>query len=184
MKLIKTPIEDLVVLEPHVFGDDRGYFFEPFNQNWFNENVGKTEFIQDNESKSSRGVLRGLHFQKPPMAQAKLVRVIEGEVLDVVVDLRKDSSTFGLSFSIILNSTKKNQLFVPRGFAHGFAVLSEQAIFAYKVDNKYSPENEGGIMWNDPELNIDWKLDETEIMLSTKDRGQGSLKEFVSPFHI
>lgn len=182
MKLITTPIEDLVVLEPRIFGDDRGYFFEPYNQKWFDENVGETVFVQDNESKSSRGVLRGLHFQKPPMAQAKLVRVIEGEVLDVAVDLRKDSATYGQSFSVLLNDTNKKQLFVPRGFAHGFAVLSESAIFAYKVDNDYSPENEGGIMWNDADLNIDWKLELSEVLLSGKDKVLDLFKEFESPF--
>jgi dTDP-4-dehydrorhamnose 3,5-epimerase len=182
LKLITTHIEGLVALEPKIFGDDRGYFFEPFNQKWFNENVGKTEFVQDNESQSSRGVLRGLHFQKPPMAQAKLVRVIKGEVLDVAVDLRHNSPTYGESFSILLNETNKKQLFVPRGFAHGFAVLSDTAIFAYKVDNDYSPENEGGILWNDATLNIDWKLKEDEVQLSGKDKELGSFNDFVSPF--
>lgn len=182
MKLIKTHIADLIVLEPNIFGDDRGYFFEPYNQKWFNENVGETVFVQDNESKSSRGVLRGLHFQKPPMAQAKLVRVIEGEVLDVAVDLRKGSATYGKSFSVLLNNTNKKQLFVPRGFAHGFSVLSETAIFAYKVDNWYSPENEGGIMWNDPTLSIDWKLEADEVLLSGKDKELENFNEFESPF--
>lgn len=182
MKLTKTHINDLVVLESSIFGDDRGYFFEPYNQKWFDENVAKTVFVQDNESKSSRGVLRGLHFQKPPMAQAKLVRVIEGEVLDIAVDLRKGSSTYGESFSVILNETNKKQLFVPRGFAHGFAVLSETAVFAYKVDNWYSPENEGGIIWNDLDLKIDWKLDSSEVLLSDKDKVLGTLSEFESPF--
>ncbi|MFT6501735.1 MAG: dTDP-4-dehydrorhamnose 3,5-epimerase [Crocinitomicaceae bacterium] len=182
MKLIKTHIEDLVALEPKVYSDDRGYFFEPFNQKWFNENVGKTVFVQDNESQSSRGVLRGLHFQKPPMAQAKLVRVIKGEVLDVAVDLRLESPTYGESFSILLNETNKKQLFVPRGFAHGFAVLSETAIFAYKVDNDYSPENEGGIQWNDATLSIDWKLKDDDVLLSGKDKELGCFKDFASPF--
>jgi len=182
MKLIKTHIEDLVVLEPNIFGDDRGYFFEPYNQKWFDENICKTVFVQDNESKSSKGVLRGLHFQKPPMAQAKLVRVIEGEVLDVAVDLRKESPTYGESYSLILNETNKKQLFVPRGFAHGFAVLSETAIFVYKVDNWYSPENEGGIMWDDTTLKIDWKLELEEVLLSSKDKELEKFNEFESPF--
>ena len=182
MKLITTNIAGLVALEPKIYGDDRGYFFEPFNQKWFNENVIETEFVQDNESQSSRGVLRGLHFQKPPMEQAKLVRVIKGEVLDVAVDLRLDSPTYGESFSILLNESNKKQLFVPRGFAHGFAVLSETAIFAYKVDNEYSPENEGGIKWNDSTLNIDWKLKIDETLLSGKDKELGNFKDFVSPF--
>ncbi|MFT6981643.1 MAG: dTDP-4-dehydrorhamnose 3,5-epimerase [Crocinitomicaceae bacterium] len=182
MKLITTHIEGLVALEPEVYGDKRGYFFEPFNQKWFNVNVCKTDFVQDNESQSSRGVLRGLHFQKPPMAQAKLVRVIKGEVLDVAVDLRLESPTYGESFSILLNETNKKQLFVPRGFAHGFVVLSDTAIFAYKVDNDYSPENEGGIQWNDATLSIDWKLKDDAVLLSGKDKELGSFKDFVSPF--
>ena len=182
MKLTHTDIDELVVLEPQVFGDARGYFFEPFNQKWFNENVGPTQFVQDNESKSSKGVLRGLHFQKPPMAQAKLVRVIQGEVLDVVVDLRKNSPTYGKVFSILLSETNKKQLFIPRGFAHGFAVISETAIFAYKVDNWYSPENEGGIIWNDEKLQIDWQLNYNDILLSDKDTGLQTFVDFETPF--
>ena len=182
MKLTHTDIDELVVLEPQVFGDARGYFFEPFNQKWFNENVGPTQFVQDNESKSSKGVLRGLHFQKPPMAQAKLVRVIQGEVLDVAVDLRKNSPTYGKVFSILLSETNKKQLFIPRGFAHGFAVISETAIFAYKVDNWYSPENEGGIIWNDEKLQIDWRLNHNDILLSDKDTGLQTFVDFETPF--
>jgi dTDP-4-dehydrorhamnose 3,5-epimerase len=182
MKLTHTDIDELVVLEPQVFGDARGYFFEPFNQKWFNENVGPTQFVQDNESKSSKGVLRGLHFQKPPMAQAKLVRVIQGEVLDVAVDLRKNSPTYGKVFSILLSETNKKQLFIPRGFAHGFAVISETAIFAYKVDNWYSPENEGGIIWNDEKLQIDWQLNQNDILLSDKDTGLQTFVDFETPF--
>jgi dTDP-4-dehydrorhamnose 3,5-epimerase len=182
MKTVKTHIEDLVILEPKVFGDSRGYFFEPFNQKWFNENIGPTNFVQDNESKSSYGVLRGLHFQKPPMEQAKLVRVIKGEVLDVAVDLRTNSATYGEHFSVLLNEENKKQLFVPRGFAHGFSVLSEEAIFAYKVDNWYSPENEDGIIWNDSDLNIDWKLEPSAVKLSDKDTILQSLNSFNSPF--
>lgn len=182
MNAIKTGIEDLIIIEPKVFGDERGYFFEPFKKQWFEENVCDTQFIQDNESKSSKGVLRGLHFQKPPFAQAKLVRVIKGEVLDVAVDLRKNSPTYGKHFSILLSEENKKQLFVPRGFGHGFSVLSEEAIFAYKVDNKYSPEHEDGILWNDPILDIDWKVDINQVQLSQKDTRQQSFESFKSPF--
>ncbi len=140
MKFIKTNIPQVVVIEPTVFGDDRGYFLESFNQKEFEKNIGKVEFIQDNESKSSKGVLRGLHFQKPPFSQAKLVRCIEGIVLDIAVDIRKGSPTYGDHFTIELTGENKKQLFVPRGFAHGFVVLSETAVFAYKVDNRYAPE--------------------------------------------
>lgn len=182
MKAIKTPIADLVVLEPKVFGDDRGYFFEPFKESWFKENVSNTEFIQDNESKSSRGVLRGIHFQKPPVAQAKLVRVVKGEVLDVAVDLRKDSPTYGEHFSIVLSAENKKQLFVPRGFGHGFSVLSDEAIFLYKVDNIYSPDHEDGIIWNDRTLNIDWGLELNDIKLSDKDQKLQEFNSFKSPF--
>lgn len=182
MKRVSTSIPDLYILEPTVFGDQRGYFFESFNETWFREHVADTQFVQDNESRSSRGVVRGLHFQKPPMAQAKLVRVVEGEVLDVAVDLRKDSPTYGKCECVLLNETNKRQFFVPRGFAHGFAVLSETAIFAYKVDNFYAPETEGGILWNDPSLNIDWQLDSSEVQLSGKDTQLDLFDGFVSPF--
>jgi len=182
MKKIETGIPDLYAIEPRVFGDDRGYFFESFSDSWFRENICNTHFVQDNESKSSRGVLRGLHFQKPPMAQAKLVRVVQGEVLDVAVDLRTDSKTYGHSFSILLSDENKRQLFVPRGFAHGFSVLSETAIFSYKVDNFYAPETEGGILWNDPSLNIDWKLANDEVKLSVKDELLEKFENFQSPF--
>lgn len=182
MNVIKTEIEDLLVLEPMVFGDERGYFLESFNLEKFTSEVTVTQFVQDNESKSSRGVLRGLHFQKPPYEQAKLVRVIEGEVLDVAVDLRLKSPTYGKHFSILLSGENKKQLFVPRGFGHGFSVLSEYAIFAYKVDNSYAPEYEDGIIWNDPDLQIDWKIEESEINLSEKDRALQLFKDFKSPF--
>ena len=182
MKMTKTEIEDLIVIEPKTFGDDRGYFLESFNKKWFNENVTETNFIQDNESKSSRGVLRGLHFQMPPFSQSKLVRVIQGEVLDVVVDLRKESKTYGRTYSIILNSENKKQLFVPRGFGHGFSVLSESAIFSYKVDNHYSPEHEGGIIWNDKTLNIDWNLNSSEVKLAEKDKKLQAFDTFNTPF--
>lgn len=182
MKITKTPIHDLVILEPKVFGDDRGYFMESFQEDWFIENVSNTKFIQDNESKSSKGVLRGLHFQKPPFEQAKLVRVIQGEVLDVAVDLRKNSPTYGKHYSILLTAENKKQFFVPRGFAHGFVVLSETAIFSYKVDNLYSPSHYSGLAWNDSDLNIDWNIDESMIQLSEKDKLQGTLNDFTTPF--
>lgn len=169
MTVTETGINDLVIIEPKVFGDERGYFIESFNEFIFHEKVSKTHFIQDNESKSSYGVLRGLHIQKPPYTQAKLVRVVIGEVLDVAVDLRIDSPTFGKHYSLILNGENKKQLFVPRGFAHGFAVLSETAIFQYKVDNYYSAENEIGIIYNDLDLNINWKIEAEKIKLSGKD---------------
>ena len=182
MKIVETKIKDLVILEPNVFGDNRGYFMESFNAEWFEKNVCDTKFIQDNESRSSRGVLRGLHFQNPPYAQAKLVRVIEGEVLDVVVDLRKESPTYGQFEKILLSSDNKKQFFVPRGFAHGFVVLSELAIFSYKVDNVYAPTHDSGIQWNDIELNIDWGIDESKIQLSEKDKTQPLFKGFKSLF--
>lgn len=182
MNVIKTDIEDLVIIEPTVFGDNRGYFLESFNLSKFEKSVTKTRFVQDNESKSSKGVLRGLHFQKPPFEQAKLVRVIQGEVLDVAVDLRPESPTYGEHFSIHLSGENKRQLFVPRGFGHGFSVLSEEAIFAYKVDNIYSPEHEDGILWNDPTLNIDWKIDDSIVKLSEKDKVLQLFKDFKSPF--
>ena len=183
MKCVKTEIPDVVIIEPTVFGDHRGYFLESFNQNKFEKNIGKVHFIQDNESKSSKGVLRGLHFQKPPFSQAKLVRCIEGTVLDIAVDIRKGSPTFGKHVAIELTGENKKQLFVPRGFAHGFIVLSETAVFAYKVDNTYAPEYDSGILWNDPKLNIDWKLLEGEIKLSDKDHQLKVLDELDNPFN-
>ena len=182
MKIVATKIKDLVILEPIIFGDDRGYFLESFNAEWFEKNVCATKFIQDNESKSSKGVLRGLHFQNPPYAQAKLVRVIEGEVLDIAVDLRKDSPTYGQYEKVLLSSENKRHFFVPRGFAHGFLVLSEIAIFSYKVDNVYAPTHDSGIQWNDPDLNIDWGMDEASIQLSEKDKTQPLFKNFKSLF--
>ena len=182
MKFKETKISDLIIIEPTVFGDNRGYFFESYNQKKFEEIVSKTSFIQDNESKSTKGVLRGLHFQKPPFAQAKLVRCIEGRVVDVAVDIRKGSPTFGMHVSVELSSENKRQLFVPRGFAHGFAVLSETAIFAYKVDNIYAPEYDSGIKYNDKDLNINWSLAENEIQLSLKDNNLSFFKDLDSPF--
>ena len=182
MKIVETKIKDLVILEPNVFGDNRGYFMESFNAEWFEKNVCDTKFIQDNESKSSKGVLRGLHFQTPPYAQAKLVRVIQGEVLDVAVDLRKDSPTYGKHETILLSGENKKHFFVPRGFAHGFVVLSETAIFSYKVDNKYAPEHDFGIAWDDTELNIDWNIDNLQVQLSEKDKNLNLFKNFNTPF--
>ncbi|MEY8870705.1 MULTISPECIES: dTDP-4-dehydrorhamnose 3,5-epimerase [Gaetbulibacter] len=166
----ETKLKDCFIIEPRVFQDDRGYFFESFNQEAFNKLIGKSvNFVQDNESFSSRGVIRGLHFQKGEFAQAKLVRVVKGAVLDVAVDIRKESPTFGQHISVELTEKNKKQLFVPRGFAHGFSVLSETAIFSYKCDNFYNKESEAGILYNDPSLNIDWKIKQEEAQLSDKD---------------
>ena len=166
---IKTNIPDIVVIEPRVFKDDRGYFFESFSQKEFEENVCKTVFVQDNQSKSSYGVVRGLHFQKPPFAQSKLVRCLQGAVLDVAVDIRKGSPTFGQYVVMELSEENQRQMFVPRGFAHGFSVLSETAVFSYKCDNYYAPQNEGAILWNDSALNIDWIIPADQVVLSEKD---------------
>lgn len=182
MKFIQTEIPEVLIIEPNVFGDERGYFLESFNQQKFEEKIGKINFVQDNESKSFRGVLRGLHFQKPPFSQAKLVRCIQGEVLDVAVDIRKGSPTFGKYSAAILSGKNKRQMFVPRGFAHGFVVLSEAAVFAYKVDNVYAPEYDSGIAWNDCELGIDWKISVDEVQLSQKDKVLKLLKETDIPF--
>lgn len=171
MKVTETELEGCFLIEPQVFGDTRGYFVESYNEKRFQEKTGiQVHFVQDNQSKSNRGVLRGLHFQKGENAQAKLVSVIKGTVLDVVVDLRSNSKTYGKTFSIILSEENKKQLFVPRGFAHGFSVLEDGTIFTYKCDNYYHKESEGGIIYNDPTLQIDWMLDPREIQLSEKDR--------------
>jgi dTDP-4-dehydrorhamnose 3,5-epimerase len=169
MIFTETHISGLFVIEPKVYSDDRGYFLESFNYKEFSENVGAINFVQDNESKSSYGVLRGLHFQKPPFAQAKLIRCIEGEVIDVAVDLRSDSATYGKHFSIVLSGDDKKQLFVPRGFAHGFAVLSQHAVITYKVDNYYAPNSDSGIIWNDSTIGIDWGIPAKDVLLSSKD---------------
>ena len=182
MKFIKNKIEGLIIIEPTVFGDERGYFLESYNQKKFEEVVGKTYFVQDNESKSSKGVLRGLHFQKPPFEQSKLVRCIEGEVLDVAVDIRKKSKTYGQHVAVLLSGKNKRQLFVPRGFAHGFLVLSDSATFAYKVDNRYAPEFDAGIRWNDKQLNIQWCMEDSIVKVSEKDAELPFLSEFESPF--
>jgi dTDP-4-dehydrorhamnose 3,5-epimerase len=178
MEFIPQNIPEVLLIKPNVFGDDRGYFVETFRQDKFEEAVGhKVDFIQDNESKSTKGVLRGLHFQLPPYAQSKLVRVIEGKVLDVAVDIRQGSPTFGKVVTAELSAENKHQLFIPRGFAHGFVVLSETAIFAYKVDNYYSPECDRGLAFNDSELNIDWQIPSDELKLSDKDQKQPDLAD-------
>ncbi len=177
MKFIKTEIPDLVIIEPLVLGDERGYFFESFRQDEFEKEIGKINFVQENESKSGRGVLRGLHFQRPPFTQAKLVRVVCGEVLDVAVDIRTDSPTFGKHVSVLLSGENKKQFFIPRGFAHGFVVLSETAVFSYKVDNYYARDYDDGIFYNDSDLNIDWKISENLIKLSEKDKQMKIFKE-------
>lgn len=183
MKFIPQHIAEVILIEPEVHGDNRGYFVETFRQDKFEEAIRyKVNFIQDNESRSSKGVLRGLHFQCPPFAQSKLVRVIEGEVLDVVVDIRKGSPTFGRHVAVILNDRDKRQLFIPRGFAHGFVVLSDAAIFSYKVDNYYSPECDRGLAYDDPDVNVEWVLDKEQLTLSEKDKKQPSLKELKSCF--
>ncbi|WMN07760.1 dTDP-4-dehydrorhamnose 3,5-epimerase [Marivirga arenosa] len=183
MEITPTEFDDLYVISPKVFEDERGYFFESFHQKKFREATGiDCEFVQDNQSCSVYGVIRGLHMQVPPMAQAKLVRVLNGKVLDVVVDLRKDKPTYGKSFSITLSADNKKQLFIPRGFAHGIAVLSEEAEFFYKCDNYYSPENERGIMFNDTSLNIDWKVEADKMIISDKDLKNQLYESFDSPF--
>ena len=182
MEIIKTNIEGVVIIEPRIFKDDRGYFFESFSQREFEEKVCKTTFVQDNESKSSYGVLRGLHFQKPPFAQSKLVRVIKGAVLDVAVDIRKGSPTFGQYVSVELTGENHRQFFIPRGFAHGFSVLSEEVIFQYKCDNFYSPQSEGAKAWNDPDLNIDWRIPAEKVVLSEKDSKHPRLKDWQNVF--
>ncbi len=170
MKLIETNIPDLLIVEPRVFEDTRGYFFESFSQQIYKEKGMDINFVQDNESKSTKGVLRGLHYQLAPYAQTKLVRVISGSILDVAVDIREGSPTFGKSFSIELSGQNKLQLFIPKGFAHGFSVLSDEVVVNYKCDNFYHPEAERGILYNDPELKIDWKIDLEKAIVSAKDK--------------
>ena len=182
MNLIKRTIDGLVLLKPNVFEDGRGYFMESFNQKNVNKIFGNINFVQDNESESSRGVLRGLHFQNPPYAQSKLVRCLKGEVLDVALDLRKKSITYGLFETNLLSDKNKNQLFIPKGFAHGFIVLSDSAIVSYKVDNYYDPKYESGVLWNDTDLNIDWKIRDDEVILSEKDKNLLPLSKIISPF--
>lgn len=177
MKVIETPIEGVVILEPALFGDERGYFFESYSQREFDAKVRPVRFVQDNESRSRYGVLRGLHFQKGRHAQSKLVRVVEGRVLDVAVDIRRGSPTFGQHVAVELTAENKRQLFIPRGFAHGFSVLSPTALCQYKCDNLYAPAEEGAIAWNDPSIGIDWRLRPDEVILSPKDCAHPLLAE-------
>ena len=177
MEYIETEVKGVFIIEPKVFKDARGYFMEAWKQAEFDEHVGKTVFIQDNESKSSYGVLRGLHYQKGDASQAKLVRVIKGKVLDVAVDIRKSSPTFGKHVMVELSEDNKRQFFIPRGFAHGFLVLSDEAIFTYKVDNPYAPQCDAGIRWNDPDLGIEWPIDPAKVQTSEKDLKQPLLKD-------
>ena len=177
MEVIKTAIEGLVFIEPKVFKDARGYFFESFSQREFEEKVRKINFVQDNESMSSYGVMRGLHFQRPPFTQSKLVRCVKGKVLDVAVDIRKGSPTYGQHVAVELSEDNHRQFFVPRGFAHGFAVLSETAVFQYKCDNFYAPQSEGALAWDDPDLGINWRLPAEKVILSEKDRHHSRLKD-------
>lgn len=176
MKVVETGIKGVLILEPQVFGDSRGYFFESFSQKQFDELVGETVFVQDNESKSSYGVVRGLHYQLPPYTQAKLVRVVKGSVWDVAVDLRKGSETYGQHIAVELSEENKKQFFIPKGFAHGFAVLSEEAIFQYKCDHYYAPGHEGGIKFDDAALGIDWRIPREEMILSEKDLQLGGFE--------
>lgn len=183
MKITETEIAGTWILEPKVYGDDRGYFFESFSRQIFEETIGKITFVQENESRSSFGVVRGLHYQRPPFSQAKLLRVVQGCVWDIAVDLRKDAATFGHYIAVELSGENKRQFFIPRGFAHGFAVLSEMAIFQYKCDNYYAPEYEGGIRFDDPKLGIDWKVPREKMVLSEKDlKHEGLDKAFVFDF--
>ena len=177
MNVIKTDIEGVVIIEPRIFTDARGYFFESFSQRDFDKQVRQVSFVQDNESKSSYGVLRGLHFQKPPFAQSKLVRVIKGAVLDVAVDIRKGSPTFGRHVAVELTEDNHRQFFIPRGFAHGFSVLTPEVIFQYKCDNFYAPQSEGALAWDDPDLGIDWRIPADRVILSEKDKHHARLKD-------
>lgn len=184
MEVIKTSIEGVVIIEPKVFNDARGYFFESFSQREFEEKVRKVNFVQDNESMSSYGVMRGLHFQRPPFTQSKLVRCVKGAVLDVAVDIRKGSPTYGKHVAVELTEKNHRQFFVPRGFAHGFSVLSETAVFQYKCDNFYAPQGDGGISIIDDNLGIDWKIPIEKAILSDKDMKHTMLKNFETPFSI
>lgn len=178
MNIIKTTLEGVLIIEPSVFGDERGYFYESFNAKRFQEQTGiEVNFIQDNESKSKYGVVRGLHFQSGEYAQAKLVHVAKGRILDIAVDIREKSPTFGQYIAVELSDVNHRQLFIPRGFAHGFSVLSEDAVFQYKCDNYYNPQSERGILWNDPSIGIDWQLPVSDIILSEKDKKHPLLKD-------
>ena len=177
MKVVKTDIEGVVIIEPRVFGDERGYFFESFSQREFERQVGKVVFVQENESRSVHGVLRGLHYQLPPYTQSKLVRAVSGMILDVVVDIRTGSPTYGKHLAIELSGENKRQLFIPKGFAHGFVVLSKEVVFQYKCDNFYAPEYEAGICYDDPDLRIDWRLPADVMILSEKDKNRPYFKD-------
>lgn len=177
MNVIKTAIDGVFILEPRLFEDARGYFFESFNQREFEEKVAPVVFVQDNESKSSYGVVRGLHYQKPPYTQSKLVRVVKGAVLDVAVDVRKGLPTFGQHVAVELTGENHRQFFIPRGFLHGFSVLSEEVVFQYKCDNFYAPASEGAVAWDDPDLGIDWRIPAEQVILSEKDRHHPRLKD-------
>ena len=184
MEVIKTAIEDVLIIEPRVFGDARGYFFESFNAKEFAEKTGlQVVFVQDNESLSHYGVLRGLHYQQPAFAQSKLVRVVKGSVLDVAVDIRKGSPTYGQHVAVELSAENHRQFYMPKGIAHGFSVLSDEVIFQYKCDDFYAPQSEGAIAWDDPDLAIDWQLPVDKIILSEKDRHHPYLRDIVSPFN-
>lgn len=183
MNIIKTKIEGLLIIEPKIFEDSRGYFFESFSQREFDEKIGPIHFVQDNESKSTYGVMRGLHFQRPPFTQSKLVRCVKGSVLDVAVDIRKGSPTYGQHVAVELTEDNHRQLFIPKGFAHGFAVHSETAVFQYKCDELYHPESEGGINIIDDTLRIDWRIPADKAILSEKDTKHPLFKDFYSPFN-
>ena len=184
MEIIKTNIDGVLIIEPRLFKDERGYFFESWSKREFEEKVGNIEFVQDNESKSSYGVMRGLHFQRPPFTQSKLVRCVRGRVLDVAVDIRKGSKTYGQHVAVELTEDNHRQFFIPKGFAHGFAVLSETAVFQYKCDNFYHPEADGGISITDESLGIDWKIPVKEAIISEKDTKHPLLKDFETPFEL
>lgn len=184
MEVINTEIEGVVIVQPRIFLDSRGYFFESYSKREFDEKVRRVDFVQDNESCSTHGVMRGLHFQCPPYSQSKLVRCVKGAVLDVAVDIRKGSPTYGRHVAVELTEDNRRQLFIPRGFAHGFAVLSDMAVFQYKCDNYYHPEAEGGISIRDKSIGIDWRIDDSQSVLSEKDLKHPLLKDFYSPFDI
>ena len=184
MNVITTNLSGVYVFEPKKFIDSRGYFMESYNKQLLKEYIGDINFVQDNESKSTYGVVRGLHFQKPPFAQAKLVRVVHGKILDIAVDIRKGSATFGQHFAIELSDENHRQLFIPRGFAHGFSVLSNEVVFQYKCDNYYQPSSEGAVLWNDSELNINWAIDNEHVILSDKDKNNSIFAELNSPFEF
>ena len=182
MNVITTSIEGVYIIEPRIFRDNRGYFFESFSGREFQEKVTPITFVQDNESLSSYGVVRGLHFQRPPFTQSKIIRVIKGAILDVAVDIRKNSPTYGQHISVELTAENHRQLFIPQGFAHGFSVLSEEALIQYKCDQYYEPKSEGGILWNDPFLDIDWRIPSDKVILSEKDTKHPLLKDYDSDF--